>query len=77
MYTNARFQSIGAAPDFWTKLAQNYMNDNTFEKINIKGGLLVILIDYMVFLSPFLDVARMPMSTVSFLTQLHSGILCL
>ena len=40
-----------------------------------KGGLLVILIDCMIFLSPFLDVSRMYMSTVSFLTQLGSGIL--
>ena len=29
------------------------------------------------FLSPFLDVTRMYMSTVSFLAQLDSGILCL
>ena len=29
------------------------------------------------FLSPFLDVTRMSMSTVSILTQLNSGILCL
>ena len=29
------------------------------------------------FLSPFLDVSRMSMSTVSFLVQLDSGILCL
>ena len=29
------------------------------------------------FLSPFLDVTRMSMSTVSFLAQLDSGILCL
>ena len=28
-YTNARFQSIGTTPDFWTKIAQNY-NDKTF-----------------------------------------------
>ena len=27
-------------------------------------GLLDVLIDYMIFLSPFLDVTRMPMSTV-------------
>ena len=27
------------------------------------GGLLVILIDYMIFLSPFLDVSKMAMST--------------
>ena len=40
-------------------------------------GLLVILIDSMIFLSPFLDVTRMSMSTISFLAQLDSGILCL
>ena len=39
--------------------------------------LLVTLIDYMIFWSPFLDVRRMSMSTVSFLSQLDSGILCL
>ena len=32
---------------------------------------------FMIFLSPFLDVTRMSMSTVSFLAQLDSGILCL
>ena len=42
-----------------------------------RGGLLVILIDCMIFLSPFLDVIRMSMSTVSFLAQLDSGSLCL
>ena len=42
-----------------------------------RGSLLVILIDYMIFLSPFLDVTRMSMSTVSFLAQLDSRILCL
>ena len=36
MYTNARFQSVGTTPDFWTKFAQNYVNDKTFERINIK-----------------------------------------
>ena len=35
------------------------------------------LIDCMIFLSPFLDVTRMSISTVSFLTQQGSGILCL
>ena len=43
----------------------------------LKGGLLIILIDSMVFLSPSVDVTKMSMSTVSFLTQLDSGILCL
>ena len=42
-----------------------------------EGGLLVILIDCMIFLSSFLDVTRMSMSTVSSLAQLDSGILCL
>ena len=41
----------------------------------LEVGLLVILIDCMIFLSPFLDVTRMP--RVSFLAQLDSGILCL
>ena len=36
-------------------------------------GLLVILIDCMIFPSPFLDVTRMSMSTVSFLAQLGSA----
>ena len=36
MYANARFQSIGAASDFRTKFAQNYMNDKAFKKFNIK-----------------------------------------
>ena len=43
----------------------------------LEGGLLVFLIDYMIFLSPFLVVTRMSMLTVSFLAQLNSGILCL
>ena len=42
-----------------------------------KGGLLVILIDYIIFLSPFLDVTRIFMSAVSFFTQLDYGMLCL
>ena len=43
----------------------------------LKGGLLVILINCMIFLSPFPDVTRMFMSTVPFIAQLGSGILCL
>ena len=34
------------------------------------GSLLIILIDCMIFLSPLLDLTRMPISTNSFLTQL-------
>ena len=36
MYTNTRFWSTGAVLDFGTKFFQNYMNDKTFEKINIE-----------------------------------------
>ena len=50
---------------------------NWFHLLFLEEGLLVILIDCMIFLSPFLDVTRMSMSTVSFLAQLDSGILCL
>ena len=42
----------------------------------LEGGLL-ILIDCMIFLSPFLGVTRMSMLTFSFLVQLDSGSLCL
>ena len=43
----------------------------------LEGGLLLILIDCMIFLSLFLDVLRISMSTVSFLAQPDSEILCL
>ena len=48
-----------------------------FHVLIFDGSLLVILIDCMIFQSPFLDVTRMSMSTVSFLAQFDSGILCL
>ena len=54
---------------------QNWLN--WFYFVFLEGGLLIILIDCMIFLSPFLDVTSMSMSTVSFLTQVDSGILCL
>ena len=50
---------------------------NWFQFFIIEGGLIVFLIDRMIFLSPILDVTRMPMSTVSFLAQLESAILYL
>ena len=50
---------------------------NWFQFLFLEGGLLVSLIDCMIFLSPFLDFTRMSTSTVSFLAQLDSGILCL
>ena len=54
---------------------QNWLN--WFHFLFLEGRLLVILIGCMIFLSPFLDVTRMSMCTVSFLTQLSCGILCL
>ena len=42
-----------------------------------QGRSIAILMDCMIFLSPFPEVTRMSMSTVSFLTHLGSGILCL
>ena len=45
---------------------------NWFDFLFLEGGLLVILIDCIIFLSLFLDVTRM-----SFLTQLDSGFFCL
>ena len=50
---------------------------NWFHVVVLVGGLLVILIDCMIFMSPFLDVSTMSMSTISFLVQLDSGIFCL
>ena len=49
---------------------------NWFHFLFLEGGLIVILIDCIIFLSPFLVVTRMSMSTVAFLAQLDSGILC-
>ena len=45
--------------------------------VDVQEGLLLILIDYIISLSPFLVITRMSMSTVSFLAQLDSEILCL
>ena len=43
----------------------------------LEGGLRIILIDCMIFLSTFRDGTRMSMATVSLLVQLDSAILCL
>ena len=40
---------------------------NWFHFLFVEVGLLLILIDCMIFLSPFLDVTRMSISTVSFI----------
>ena len=50
---------------------------NWFHFLFVKGGILIILIGFMIFLRSFLDVTRMSMSTVSFLSKLDSGVLCL
>ena len=51
---------------------------NWFHFLIREGGLPIILIDCMIFLSPFLDATtKMSMSKVSFLEQLASAILCL
>ena len=47
---------------------------NWFHSVFLKGGLPIILTDCMIFLSPFLDVTRMSMSTVSFLMPIESEI---
>ena len=46
---------------------------NCFDFLFLEVGLLVILTDCMILPSPFLDVTRMSMSTVSFLAQLDSA----
>ena len=48
-----------------------------FHFLIISGGLSIILMDYLILLSSFLDVIGMSMSTVPFLAQLYSGIFCL
>ena len=54
---------------------QNWLN--CFHFLFLKGGLHVILIDYIISFSPFLDVTTMSISTISFLAQLGSKILSL
>ena len=45
---------------------------NWFHFLILEGGLLVTQIHCMIFLSPFIDVTRMTMSTVSSLAQPNS-----
>ena len=49
---------------------------NWFHLLILEVGLPVIVIDYIIFLSPFLDAISMFLSAVSFLAELDSGILC-
>ena len=48
---------------------------NWFHFHILEGGLLVILIDCMIFLSSFLDVTRMSMSTVFLTARLWNSLL--
>ena len=50
---------------------------NCFHFVIFDGGLLTILINCMIFLSRFVDVTRISMSTVQFFSQQDPGILCL
>ena len=36
MYMDARFQLTGTTSDFGTKFSHDYMNEKSFEKINIE-----------------------------------------
>ena len=67
--------SLSLFYSYLVDVLQNWLN--WFHFLFLEGGLLVILIVCMIFLPPFLGVARMSMSTVSYLAQLNSGILCL
>ena len=74
----AHHRNVASLSLFYRYLVDVLQNGlNWFHFLFLEGGLLVILKDCMIFLSPVLDVARMSMSTVSFLAQLNSGILCL
>ena len=67
--------SLGLFYRYLVDVLQNWLN--WFHFLFLEEGLLVILIDCMIFLPPFLDVTSMSMSTVSFLAQLDPRILCL
>ena len=62
---------------YWYYFVDVHLNWlNWFHFLILEVGLLVILIGYMIFLSSFLDVIRMSMSTFFFLARLNSGVLC-
>ena len=75
----AHFRNVASLSLFYrftlVDVLQNWLN--CFHFLFLKGGLLAILIDCMIFLSPIVDVTWMSMPTVSFLAQLDSRILCL
>ena len=62
-----------ASLSFFVNVNLNWLN--LFYFLILLAGPLVILIGCMIFMSPFLVVIRISMSTVPFLAQLDSGIL--
>ena len=74
----AHHRNVAILSLFYRYLVDVHLNWlNWFHFLIFEGNVLVILINCMIFQSPFLDVARMSMSTVSFLAQIGSGIHCL
>ena len=74
----AHHRNVASLSLFYRYLVDVHLNWlNWFHFLIFEGNVLVILINCMIFQSPFLDVARMSMSTVSFLAQIGSGIHCL
>ena len=67
--------SVSLFCKYLVDVIQNWYN--WFHFLFREGGLLVILIDCMIFLSSFLNGTRMSMSTVSLLKQVDSEFLCL
>ena len=68
-------QNVASVSLFYRYYLGNVLRNwlNWFHFLFLEGGLHVTLIDCMIFLSPFLDVIKMSMSTVSFLAQLDSA----
>ena len=62
-----------ASLSFFVNVNLNWLN--LFHFLILLAGPLIILIGCMIFMSPFLVVIMISMSTVPFLTQLDSGIL--
>ena len=74
----AHHQNEASLSLFYRYLADVHLNWlRWFHFLILKGGVLFILIDCMIFQSPFVHVSRVSMSTLSFLAQLDSGILYL
>ena len=74
----AHHQNAASLSLFYMHLVDVLQNGlNWFHFLFLKEGLLIILIDCMIFLSSFLDVTKISMSIVLSLAQLDSGIVCL